>query len=464
MASNRTTLDFSFVALVLSVNGRVRPDDLQSIPGVQRAQLLQSFHDAVGASQPLHFEGDVLVSGPAPAGSSASGPVPAPVPAAAPASAAASATPPTAAPMPFAPEAAPMSAPAPSITATPITAGAPPATSGGSAPAPVIPDFFGASAYQSVAPAAVPGPVAPAPAAVAPPSASIAPEPTMSDDFFTIPVPAASGPSEFFEGAAAAPGFEAPTHEATPQNVSFLFWLLPVLLTWAGGLIAFFVVRGRDAKQAKAMLVTGLVLTVVYVLLAWAAIAVGVFGSGSFAPHAGTNQPPVSATLAEPSVAADYPKWVPGKTHALVTTPLTTSTDSNAKIRQDRFYELTSPSKSVHLLAWYARSGPTTEALRSVIWVNPDTLYKGTDGSSKQALSLAAQMKKDHPGEDLLGAYPAGKPSNGSRTYDVGWAALSGGRLDHGEHVYSYSASSGWKQFSPRSVTMSSWDSNGAVK
>ena len=449
MPANRTTLDFNFVALVLSVNGRVRPDDLQSIPALQRTQLLQSFHDAYGASEPLHFEGDVLVRGAASAGPDASAAMPAAVVpgsvstrAAQPGVAAAGAPAPAAA--------------APSMGALPT-------------PAPAVPDFFGPSAYESVGPATTPAtPLAPAVS----PGASAGPEPSMSGDFFTIPGPEATEPSSFFDGAGTASGFDAPAPAAPAEplapapahKASLLFWLLPVVLTFVGGLIAFFAVRGKNARQARAMLITGVVLTVVYALIAYAALALGVFGLGMFASNSNTSLSPASVTAAQPPVATDYPKWTTDKDHGVIVTKHASSKNPAARIRQDHYSELTSPSKNVQIVAWYARSAATAAALRATVWVDPDTLFKGTDGSSKQATSLLSTMTKLHPAEALLGAYPVGGPANGATTYDVGWAVRNNGKITHGEHVFSYSTSSGWTQVSAKSKSTSAWNTTGAFK
>ena len=447
MASNRTTLDFSFVALVLSVNGRARIDDLQSIPAVQRAQLLQAYYDAYSASEPLHFEGDVLVRGAAPVGSGPSAVPPAAMPVAVPVMPTVDA-PATAAPGPM-----PMPMPAAQPSAPAPLPGAP--------DAPAVPDFFGPSAYES---ASAPAPVAEPVATPAPPSAQAAPESKMTDDFFNIPVPAPSGPPAFFEGVGGTPELDASVPAASAPKASFVFWLLPVLLAWVGGLIAFFVVRGKNALQARAMLLTGIVLTVVYALIAYALVTVGVFGLGMFAFNAGNNIPPAAVTAAQPSVAADYPKWTVDKDHGIVLAHLTSSKNPAATVRQDHYYEVASPNARMHIVAWYARTGATTETLRSTVWVNPDALFRGTDGSSDQATSLAASMTNTHPTETLLGAYPVGKPVNGVTTYNVGWAAGSDGTMIHGEHVYSYSASSGWHQVSEKSKSTSAWNTTGAFK
>ena len=70
-----------------------------------------------------------------------------------------------------------------------------------------------------------------------------------------------------------APQYAAPPpgYAAAPQPVSGAWWLLPIFLTWLGGLIAYFAVRDRDRGKAKAMLWTGIILSVVFFILYMAA-------------------------------------------------------------------------------------------------------------------------------------------------------------------------------------------------
>lgn len=49
-----------------------------------------------------------------------------------------------------------------------------------------------------------------------------------------------------------------------PQSVSGAWWLLPIFLTWVGGLIAWAVTKGRDPQKAKKMLWWGIGLTFIY--------------------------------------------------------------------------------------------------------------------------------------------------------------------------------------------------------
>jgi hypothetical protein len=50
-----------------------------------------------------------------------------------------------------------------------------------------------------------------------------------------------------------------PTHPA--------WWLLPILMGWMGGLLAWLLLRDQDPARARAMLVTGILATVVWVVI-----------------------------------------------------------------------------------------------------------------------------------------------------------------------------------------------------
>ncbi|HEX6331515.1 MAG TPA: zinc ribbon domain-containing protein [Actinomycetota bacterium] len=49
---------------------------------------------------------------------------------------------------------------------------------------------------------------------------------------------------------------------APPPRVSNAWWLLPILMGWLGGLIAFLVTKDADPARARAMLVTGIAISV----------------------------------------------------------------------------------------------------------------------------------------------------------------------------------------------------------
>jgi len=65
----------------------------------------------------------------------------------------------------------------------------------------------------------------------------------------------------FVKKPAAAP---AP---AAPGQVSGAWWLLPIFLTWVGGLIAWALTRDRNPGRARAMLYWGIGLTFLYPIL-----------------------------------------------------------------------------------------------------------------------------------------------------------------------------------------------------
>ena len=56
-------------------------------------------------------------------------------------------------------------------------------------------------------------------------------------------------------------------------RVSGLWWLLPILFGWVGGLVAWLVNKDVDPQRARAMLVTGIVVTCVVFLLALATLS-----------------------------------------------------------------------------------------------------------------------------------------------------------------------------------------------
>ena len=59
-----------------------------------------------------------------------------------------------------------------------------------------------------------------------------------------------------------------PRYNNSPSNgpyvgVSAAWWLLPIFLSWLGGLIAWLGVKDRDPRMAKNCLILGIILTVV---------------------------------------------------------------------------------------------------------------------------------------------------------------------------------------------------------
>lgn len=59
----------------------------------------------------------------------------------------------------------------------------------------------------------------------------------------------------------------APMSPPSPKPVSGAWWLLPIFMGWIGGLIAWLVNRDADPAKARAMLITGIAISVVGVLL-----------------------------------------------------------------------------------------------------------------------------------------------------------------------------------------------------
>ena len=80
------------------------------------------------------------------------------------------------------------------------------------------------------------------------------------------------------------------------QPVSNLWWLLPLLFTWIGGVIAGLLTKGRDPKKALHMFLTGLGMTFVHGIVIIALLA------GSAPPPPG--QPPASSTDQTSSVTS----------------------------------------------------------------------------------------------------------------------------------------------------------------
>lgn len=58
---------------------------------------------------------------------------------------------------------------------------------------------------------------------------------------------------------------------AWPRRVSGAWWLLPIFIGWLGGLIAWLVNKDVDPAKARAMLITGIVVSVALILLLLAA-------------------------------------------------------------------------------------------------------------------------------------------------------------------------------------------------
>ena len=54
---------------------------------------------------------------------------------------------------------------------------------------------------------------------------------------------------------------------AVPRRVNAAWWLLPILVGWLGGLIAWLVNRDVDRRVARNMLITGIVVSVIAIVI-----------------------------------------------------------------------------------------------------------------------------------------------------------------------------------------------------
>lgn len=57
-----------------------------------------------------------------------------------------------------------------------------------------------------------------------------------------------------------------------PRSVNGAWWLMPILLGWLGGLIAWLVNRETDPMTARAMLLVGIAISLIGALLVWALV------------------------------------------------------------------------------------------------------------------------------------------------------------------------------------------------
>jgi len=68
-------------------------------------------------------------------------------------------------------------------------------------------------------------------------------------------------------GATKAAENEAPEEMPSGGRISGAWWLMPIFLTWVGGLVAWLVNKDKDSKRAKSMLIWGIVLSFVYPII-----------------------------------------------------------------------------------------------------------------------------------------------------------------------------------------------------
>lgn len=62
-----------------------------------------------------------------------------------------------------------------------------------------------------------------------------------------------------------------PASAAPSRPVNGAWWLLPILMGWLGGLIAWLVNKEQDPRTARAMLITGIVVSVIAFFMLYAA-------------------------------------------------------------------------------------------------------------------------------------------------------------------------------------------------
>lgn len=67
---------------------------------------------------------------------------------------------------------------------------------------------------------------------------------------------------------------------AAAGGVSGAWWLLPIFLTWVGGLIAWACTKDRDSKKARSMLFWGIGLTFLYWALWFIMVLLIAFATG----------------------------------------------------------------------------------------------------------------------------------------------------------------------------------------
>lgn len=66
------------------------------------------------------------------------------------------------------------------------------------------------------------------------------------------------------------------TTQTSANKTSAAWWLLPILLTWVGGLIAWLVIREDDKAKARSLLILGIVMTFVWMAVG---IVIGLLGT-----------------------------------------------------------------------------------------------------------------------------------------------------------------------------------------
>ena len=75
------------------------------------------------------------------------------------------------------------------------------------------------------------------------------------------------GGSPTIATAPAPSSWNAPPVTATRRRVSGAWWLLPIFMGWLGGLIAWLVNKEADPARARAMLLTGIAISVLLLVI-----------------------------------------------------------------------------------------------------------------------------------------------------------------------------------------------------
>jgi len=83
----------------------------------------------------------------------------------------------------------------------------------------------------------------------------------------------------------ASPAPQPVTYQTTQAqqpsgHVSGAWWLLPIFLTWVGGLVAFLVLKDTNKSTALKMLWTGIILTIIWAVIYIIGAVVSVITSG----------------------------------------------------------------------------------------------------------------------------------------------------------------------------------------
>ena len=104
-----------------------------------------------------------------------------------------------------------------------------------------------------------------------------------------IPTGATKGATE----AVAAPARVTKGATTADERISGAWWLMPVFLTWVGGLVAWLVNKDKAPKRSRSMLIWGIVLTFVYPIIGTMAVWVVALAIGGTIQFTGPQMPPL---------------------------------------------------------------------------------------------------------------------------------------------------------------------------